>query len=190
MVLELIKKCRSYRRFRPEPISRATVLGLLDGARLSASAGNLQPLRYVLILEPEARERVFSCLKWAAYLKDWPGPSERERPQAYIVVLGDRRISKKFSFDAGVAVQNTLLLAIEQGLGGCVLGSIDRKALGEFLRLDENYEIIVVVALGRPAEKVVIEEVGPDGDIKYWRDSHGVHHVPKRRLEDLILTII
>ncbi len=190
MLKDLIRACRSYRRFLQEPISREVLLELIDGARLSASAANLQPLRYIVVLDPRVREQVFSCLRWAAYLQDWPGPAEGERPMAYVVVLGDRRISKDFKIDAGIAIQNLLLLAVERGLGGCIIGSIDRHTLREILGIEDHYEIIVTVALGRPAERVVIEELGPAQDIRYWRDEAGVHHVPKRRLEDLIIKVI
>jgi nitroreductase len=84
-------------------------------------------------------------------------------------------------------MQNILLGAVEKGLGGCIIGSVQRKKLNEILNVPEPYEIQFFIALGEPVEKVVVEEIGPDGDVKYWRDAQAVHHVPKRRLEDLIL---
>jgi len=189
MIETLIRQNRSIRRFHQEErISRDTLRWLVNLARLSASAANLQPLKYVLSHEPAMNQAIFSCLAWAGYLKDWPGPAEGERPAAYIVILGDTRISQNFGCDHGIAAQSILLGARSQGLGGCMVGSIQRERLRELLHIPEIYEILLVIALGKPKEEVVLEEVGPDGDIKYWRDAQGVHHVPKRPLEEIIVT--
>lgn len=188
MIDELVKGNRSYRRFHQgTPVSMETLQGLVNLARLSASAANLQPLKYLLSWEPRRNADIFSCLAWAGYLKDWPGPVEGERPAAYIIVLGDTDISKNFGCDHGIAAQSILLGARAQGLGGCILGSIQRDRLRELLRIPEKLDILLVIALGQPKETVVLEEVAPGGDIKYWRDDQGVHHVPKRRLEDIII---
>ncbi len=188
-IKDLIRKNRSYRRFRgDEKIRAATLKGLVDLARLSASSANLQPLKYCLSSDFRTNEKIFPCLKWAGYLKDWDGPAEGERPPAYIIILGDTRISKSFGYDAGIAAQSILLGAVERGLGGCIIGSVDRKALAKALGIPGHFEILLVIALGKPAEKVVIEKVGESGDIRYRRDEKGVHHVPKRQLEDIIVT--
>ena len=120
-------------------------------------------------------------------MRSWSGPAEGERPSAYIVILGDTEISKSFGCDHGIAAQSIMLGATERGLGGCMIGSIKKNALRETLEIPERYEIQLVLALGKPAETVVLEDVGPDGDIKYYRDEADVHHVPKRSLDDLIL---
>lgn len=188
MIEEIVRRNRSYRRFRQDvPIDLETLRGLIDLARLSASARNLQALRYVLSCDPATNAQIFTTLAWAGYLPDWPGPTEGERPAAYIVVVGNPATSSFIPVDTGLAMQNILLGAVEKGLGGCILGSVQRKKLCEILNIPEPYEIQFVVALGTPLERVVIEEIGRDGDVKYWRDADAVHHVPKRRLEDLIL---
>ena len=188
MIEELIKKNRSYRRFyEDEVITTDTLRGLVNLARLSASAGNLQPLKYILSNELEKNDKIFSCLAWAGYLKDWPGPSDGERPSAYIVILGDAEISITFWCDHGIAAQSILLGAVEKRLGGCIIGSVNRKLLRELLNIPERYEVLLVLAIGKPKEEVVIEEVLPGESIKYWRDGKGIHHVPKRRLEDIII---
>jgi nitroreductase len=188
MIRDLIKSNRTFRRFyEGEKIEREILMGLVDLARLSASAGNMQPLKYILVCEPEQRAAVFACLGWAGYLTDWPGPPEGERPAGYIVVLGDREISKNFWCDHGIAAQSILLGAREQGLGGCMHGSIKQDELRKALGITDRYEIMLVISLGKPKEEVVLEEVGADGSIKYWRDEQGVHHVPKRKLEDLVV---
>ena len=188
MMRDLIIQNRTCRRFYQEvAIELETLRELVDLARLSASASNRQPLKYILSCDPQKNALIFPCLSWAGQLKDWPGPPEGERPSAYIIILGDTEISRSFWCDHGIAAQNILLGAAEKGLGGCIIGSVDRDGLRQSLEIPPRYEILLVLALGKPRETVVIETVGPDGDIKYWRDSDGVHHVPKRRLDDIII---
>jgi nitroreductase len=165
-----------------------TLRSLVDLARLSGSAANRQPLKYILSNEKEKNDTIFPKLAWAAYLKDWDGPEKGERPSAYIIVLGDKEISDAFGCDHGIATQNILLGATHMGLGGCIIGSVDRKRLRKELQIPDRYEILHVITLGKPKEQVVIETVGPDGNIKYWRDESGVHHVPKRTLDEIILS--
>lgn len=187
MLKNLILKNRSYRRFdQSVAISMDLLREMVDAARLSGSARNMQPLRYMLFNDPVECARIFPTLAWAGYMKDWPGPEEGERPTAYIVQLGDLELTDDWWCDDGIAAQSMLLTAVEQGFGGCIIGSVQREKLRSILSIPDRYKIIQVFALGKPAEEVVIDEVSND-DIKYWRDEQGVHHVPKRSLDDLIL---
>ena len=188
-IRELIEKNRSYRRFQEDAeVEPETLKELVDLARLSASAANLQPLKYVLSWEPRKNGLIFEHLGWAAYLKDWKGPEQGQRPSAYVIILGDTSISKTFGCDHGIAAQSILLGAVERGLGGCMIASIQRGHLKEALDIPARFEILLVIALGRPREEVVVEELKPGEGVEYWRDERGVHHVPKRGLEDIILT--
>ena len=188
-IRELVLKNRSYRRFYGDhAIDRATLIELVDLARHSASGANLQPLKFFLSHTPEMKATIFPHLGWAAYLEDWHGPEEGERPSAYIIILGDKTIKQSFGCDHGIAAQSILLGAVEKGLGGCIMASVDRRdELIGALGLPENLLILLVLALGKPKETVVIDPLGPDGDIKYWRDADGLHHVPKRSLDELIV---
>ena len=189
MIEDLIKSNRSCRRFlQKEAVPVDTLRWLVNLARVSASAANLQPLKYILSNEPHKNEMIFSCLKWAAYLKDWPGPPEGERPSAYIIMVGDWNIAKNFGPDMGIAAQSLLLGARERGLAGCMIGSINKELLQEMFHLPKRFEILLVIALGKPKETAVIDDMQPGDGIEYWRDEHAVHHVPKRRLEDIILS--
>lgn len=188
MLAELVKQNRSCRRFKEDrPVSADTLQSLVDLGRLSASAANRQPLKYILSCEPAKNAEIFSCLAWAAYLKDWKGPAEGERPSAYIVILGDTDISTEFWCDHGIAGQSILLGACELGIAGCFIGAINRDKLRNVLNISERYKIMLVIALGEPGEKIVIESTAPSGNIKYWRDENDVHHVPKRPLKEIIL---
>ena len=164
-----------------------TLCKLVDLARLSASGSNRQPLKFMLSCAPENNALIFPHTRWAGALKDWPGPAEGERPSAYIIILGDTEISKSFGVNHGIAAQSIMLGATERGLGGCMIGSIDRSKLLDELDISERYEILLILALGKPKEKVVIVPLGADGDINYYRDDEGTHYVPKRALDDLII---
>jgi len=188
MLADLVRACRSIRRFRQDAaISRQTLLDLIDVGRLSASGSNLQPLKYWISVDPATNAKIFPHLSWAGYLTDWPGPEEGERPAAYIVVLGDKKIREDFGIDPGIAAQTIMLAACEKGIGGCMLTSVQRAPLRRALAIPEQYDILLVLALGLPVEKVVLEDVGPDGSIKYWRDADRVHHVPKRSLREIVI---
>ena len=192
-VLDLIKANRSCRRFdASHALDEKTLRNLVDHARHSASAGNLQPLKYVVSHDKAMNDKIFSCLVWAAYLTDWKGPEEAERPTGYIVIVGDTTITKNFRCDHGIAAQSILLGAREQGLGGCMIAAFDPKQLRNILSLDQEndssrYEILLVIALGKPVETALIHDLEPGGDIRYFRDAEGVHHVPKRTLDEIII---
>lgn len=188
MLKELIRENRSRRRFYQEhAIGHETLTDLIDLARLSPSAANLQPLRHIISCDPKINEQIFSCLGWAAYIKDWPGPKEGERPSAYIVVMQDSHLSNDYiAYDCGIAAQSILLGAVEKGLGGCMIASVNRKKLAAIIDAPSEYKILLVIALGRSRETALIEEMDADGNVRYWRDETGVHHVPKRNIEDII----
>ncbi len=190
MLRDLVLKNRSYRRFyQEEKISRDELLEWVDLARLTSSGANLQNLKFVIINEEDKNEKVFKELKWAGYLKDWDGPEEGEKPSAYIVMLVDTEIGSNVFWHHGLAAQSILLGATEKGFGGCMFASYNKENIKKALGISDRYEILMVIALGKPKEEVVLDDIGTDGDIKYWRDENKVHHVPKRRLEDIVLDL-
>jgi nitroreductase len=186
-LFDLIKKSRSYRRFDESyKINQELLEQLVTLARFSPTGANRQPLRFMIISDPELCDRVFPSLQWAGYLKEWDGPAKGERPTAYIVILGDKSITENFGVDHGIAAQSIMLGAVEAGLGGCMIASINRNELRNTLSIPGSFEILLVLALGKPVETIIIEDI-VGGDVKYWRDSDNKHHVPKRLLRDLII---
>ncbi len=187
-IRDLIIRNRTCRRFdQTASIQMVTLRELVDLARLSASSANLQPLKYVLSTDPATNEVIFEQLAWAGYLTDWPGPQEGERPVAYIIILGDRKIKFPIDCDHGIAAQSIMLGATERGYSGCIISAVKRRELARRLTIPEHLEIMLVLALGKCAEKVVLEEADEKGDIRYWRDEQDVHHVPKRKLTEIII---
>jgi nitroreductase len=186
---DLVFKTRSYRRFDESyRIDYKTLEELIGLARVSASGANRQPLKYLIYNSTEDCTRVFPSILWAAYLKEWEGPEPGERPSGYIIVLGDKSIAEGFGVDHGIAAQSIMLGATEAGLGGCMIASIKREQLRSELKIPERFEILLILALGKPIEKVIIDDI-KDGDVKYWRDGEKHHHVPKRSLNELIIKL-
>lgn len=184
-VYEAICKRRTIRRFRQEPIPKGILEKLIKAARLAPSAANLQPGEYIVVDESSLVEQVFSTLRWAGYIVPRWDPPEGERPVAYIVVLLNKEKTKAGGErDAAAGIENILLAALEEGIGSCWLGSIDREMLRGILNIPGRCQIDSVVALGYPKESPVVEEM--KDSIKYWKDESNILHVPKRRLEDIL----
>ncbi|MBN2441209.1 MAG: nitroreductase family protein [Spirochaetales bacterium] len=187
-VKDLIIKNRSYRRFdESKTIPVKIMRNLVELARFSATGSNHQPLKFMILCDPEKNNKIFPHLVWAASLKNWDGPAAGERPAGYIIILGDTTLAKDFGVNHGIAAQSILMGAVEQGLGGCMIASIKRDKLRETLAIPVQYDILLVVALGTPIEKVVLEDAEPGGKVTYYRDADDVHHVPKRTLDELIV---
>ncbi len=186
----IISQTRTYRKFDASyRISKETLLELIELGRLAGSARNCQPWQYLPVVEEDMCNEIFPHLAWAGYLSDWKGPAENQRPSAYILCFLNTEWLKgsrqEAMFDLGIASQNILLGATTLGLGGCRIGAFSPK-LANLFSLPAHVELAHVIALGKPAEQVIIEECDDD-NIKYWRDSENMHHVPKRKLADIVL---
>ncbi|MFZ5429591.1 MAG: nitroreductase family protein [Bacteroidota bacterium] len=185
-LLGLIRKNRSYRRFEEKVrLTEDQLLKWISLSRFIPSGRNMQPLKYAFSVDETVNSLIFEQLAWAGYLKDWKGPEPGERPAAYIAMLKDRSLSENIYCDDGIAVQTILLGAVSDGYGGCIVGSFNKSRVSAILRIPEHLELLWIVALGKPAETVVLEDLQGE-DIRYWRDENQVHHVPKRSLEELV----
>ena len=186
-MIDLVLRNRSYRRYDENSrLSEDYLRKLVNLARLCPSSRNQQALKFILISSREKCDMLFPSLAWAGYIKGWDGPAEGERPPAYIIILGDNELGKSFSTDLGIAAQTILLGAAEDGFGGCMIASVKREKVRADFNIPDIYDILLVLAVGKPVETVVIEDM-KGGDIKYWRDELGVHHVPKRGLNEIIV---
>ncbi len=184
---ELLKEDRCVRRYdEARRIDGEVLESLVRLVRYCASGRNLQPLRYRIVSSAEECAEVFPALKWAGYLPDWDGPEEGERPSAYLIQCLDTDLTQNLLCDDGIQLQALTLGAKTLGIGCCIIKSFNVLTIKERLHLPENMKPLYVLAMGYPVEKVVIDDI-KDDDVKYWRDSNGIHHVPKRKAEDLII---
>ncbi len=190
--LELVKGSRSYRRFdASHAVSRETLVSLIEAARYAPSSVNRQPIRYALSWEKAVNDRIFPHTRWAGLLNDeqFPPQTEEERPTAYILILADREVApqpERYRVDVGICAQTIMLAAREQGLGGCMIGSFARREVSELMSVGDGFEPMLLLALGKPAETVVLEEMPESGSTAYW-NVNKVQHVPKRAVRELII---
>jgi len=182
-VYEKIRKRRSTRKYLQKAVPEEALLKCVDAARPSPSGRNRQPLRYAIVNYPKLLKQVFSTLSWAVDLPDYY-PTDEEMPRAYIVLLLDKN-GRTPIHDAGIAAMSISMVAYDEGLGSCIMASVDREKLRRILDVPESLAIELVVALGYPAENSVIDAVN-DGDTKYWLDDNAVLHVPKLNLKDVV----
>ncbi len=183
---EAIRLRRSVRAFAQDELDQAVLSEMIEAARLAPAAANLQPLEYLVVTQPELREQVFACLKWAAYIAPKGNPPEGKRPTAYVAVLArqDYLPPVGSDYDVGAAVMSMLLAGVARGVAGCWIKSVNTPKLREVLALPEGLALDSVVALGRPAESPAQVDLAPEQEgreaIRYWRDETGQHFVPKR----------
>ena len=191
-VEKLINKNRSYRRFYQDyKIDEEQLFKLVNLARLSPSPRNLQALKFWVSNDEKLNEKIFPSLAWAGYLKDWQGPEPGEQPSAYIFILADKSISDNFQKDylptaSGIAAQSILMGAVEMDLGGCIIAAFQKNKVSQTILLKEHLEILLILAVGKPKENIIIQDVDSTGSIIYWRDKEGKHYVPKRKLDNII----
>ena len=186
MLSRLLKSDRSVRRFKEdETVTAYTLSTLVNLTRYCGSGRNLQPLRYRLVTDTAEKEAIFPKLAWAGYLTDWDGPEPGERPAAYLVQCLDTSLSQNCLCDDGLQLQAITLGATAMGLGCCIIKAFNAPCVAEALALAPHLQPRYVLALGYPAEKVEIEDM--TDDYKYYRTADGIHHVPKRTLDELIV---
>ncbi len=178
---------RTIRKFTQESVSKEILCELVEYARLAAYPANLQPLKFAIISEKELCATVFENTKWAGYLPDGT-PKENERPTAFIAVLGDNSIKKTFEVEAGAAVTSMMLGALEKGLGSCWIGALNKNNIMDALSLsEEDFSLLYVLALGYPAQESQPCEM-KDNDVKYFIDENNKLNVPKRSINEILIT--
>ncbi len=176
----LILKRRTIRKFTQKKIERKILLECINSGRLAPSSANLQPLEYILITKNLSK--FFECTKWAGYLKDG-APGEDERPVAYVLMISNSKINKNAGYDVGLAAENIMLTALENGIASCLIGSLDREKIKIDLSIPEYYTVELAIAMGYPKQTSSIEDF--KNDVKYWLDGD-VLRVPKRKIESIL----
>lgn len=191
MLKDLVIANRSYRGFDESyRFTKEQLTEYVDMTRFTASSVNAQPLKYHIAYEKEEVDTIQKMTRWARALPQMTLPHDNMHPTGFIIICQDLDISDnlaRYQKDIGIVAQTVLLAAAEEGLGGCMIGNFTPAEVKSTLDFPENIQPVLIVALGKPAEKIVITEIENGESIKYYRDENDVHYVPKRKLEDIII---
>lgn len=188
MIKNLILRNRSYRRFfQDNRIENETLVEIINNARITASARNIQPLKYASTTEEELCDKIFTTLSWAGYIENG-APKKGEQPSGYIIIFNDKNIAPNSLWDQGIVSQAITLNAVEKGLGCCIIASVNREKFKQIISHDENLEVALIIAIGHPKEQVEITEL-ENNEYKYYRNENGVHFVPKRSFNEVYIEV-
>ena len=188
MIDKLIKETRSFRSFESVRISKGELEEIIEIARYSSSARNAQCIRYILISDEQICSQVFPHTKWARFI-NW-NPKKEESPVGYILMLNEKKVGTPetlFNFDMGIASQNIMLKLRDMKYGGCLIGSYNKLVIKGILKISDDYDLGILIAIGKPKETV--EVIDTDSDTRYFR-SNNIHYVPKLKKIDLIIKSI
>ncbi len=189
-IYEIALKRRTIRRFKNIALPYELLEKCVNAARLAPSASNWQPLEYIIVDDEQLLAKVFDTLAWAAQAIKPAGhaPPPGHRPMAYVVVLAKNDVPNKawVKCDAGLAVENMILVALEEGVASCCLGAIAINRLRESLNISSDYTVLLVLALGHPDESPIVEEFSGPAWKRIWKDKDNVVHVPKRKLTEIL----
>lgn len=189
-VKELLKKDRSYRGFdHSVKFDRAYLEKLVEVTRYCASSMNIQPLKYAIAYEDSTVDAIQQQTRWARQIPDNDLPHKGKEPTAWIAICQDTDIDKnlnRFGRDVGIVAEAMLLQATEDSFGGIMIGSFNAGKISEILSLPEHLHPLLLVAIGKPDDQIVLEDVRDDHWL-YYRDGDDVHHVPKRTLKDILI---
>ena len=185
-VMEVLSTRRTFRAFTQEPVPKEVVNDILEAGRLANCGANRQSLRFIVAEKKEDVAELCELTKWAAAIPDGAGtPAPNQRPTLYIVILQDTSVAGYSDIDVGIAVASMTTAAWANGVGSCIIGTLNRLKTAQFLGLPENLQVHTGIAFGYPAHKSTVVPLR-DGQKNYWRDENGDYYVPKYALEDIV----
>ncbi len=187
-IYNTIKSRRTIRKFKQKPVKLSVLKRLVNAGRLAPSAGNLQPLEYIITADETVNDKIFPHVMWARYIAPEGNPKEDERPTAYIIILINKEnlLVPFYKYDIGASAENITLAALAEGIGCCWIGSFNRKKIKNILKITDQYGLDLILALGYPLENPEYYDIEKDKSIKYNKDNSGRLHVPKKKLDDII----
>jgi nitroreductase len=190
-VCEAAVKRRSIRRFKDKPVAYEALEKCVDAARLAPSGRNQQVCEYIVINDAAVLPGIFENIGGSVKLPPGKGgPRPEQTAKAYIIILINKTLEGNASrrrvscYDVGMAAENIMLVAREQGLGSCPVLMFDESALKPILNIPDNYDIGLVIVMGYPDESPVVEVAADSVAVRV--DDKGVRHVFKRKLADII----
>ena len=144
-VFDAVQERRSIRAYENKAVEREKLEKILEAGRLAPSARNIEPWHFIAVTDKDTR-KILSKGRFAKFLAQAP---------LVFVACGDKKASPDwYAMDVALAVENMVLTAISEGLSTCCVGSFDEKEVRETLKAPENFEVLLLLAVGYAGEKI------------------------------------
>jgi len=184
---EGIKQRRTIRFFKQIQVKKEDLIKMVDAARLAPSAANRQQLRFRILQDSGIVERVFRETRWGGAVTPRRTPTwGKNAPLTFVAVLGPEKAGCHVYADAGAAIENMLLTASSLGLGCCWIGWVQHENVKQILTLQENMQVLYIVAVGYPDEAPVCEDVKKGESVVYYLDAKDQLHIPKLDIDAVV----
>ena len=182
---DLLLRNRSYRGYYKDfVVSEEMLRRIVSVNSRIPSARNQQVLRFRLVTKGAEAEAVLANIRLGNAHPEWHLPLPGTEPEAFIIVCSCQPESRLVSIDLGISLQSMLLKAVEMGLGGIIVQAFNKVRISQALQLP--YEPLVVLAIGKPAERVELVPIRENESHAYYREN-GIHRVPKIPADQLII---
>ncbi len=150
-VLDIIRKRRSVRVYKNDPIPEESFLRVLEAARLAPSGKNLQPWKFVVVQDSKLKKKLAKASNKQKFIADAPliivacgFPDDCYRSMG--------RYMKSWPVDVTIALEHMILQAQEEGLGTCWIGSFEEEEVKSILAVPEHVKVLALTPLGYPGE--------------------------------------
>ncbi len=148
-VMEAIEKRKSIRAYQSQPIEQEKLDQILEAGRLAPSATNQQAWKFILVTDPELRQKMVAACRNQAFVGQAP----------LVMVLCSNEVrdmpcgQPARTIDCSITLSYMQLQAAELGIGSCWLGAFSAEEVRELLKIPEEYQIVAVSPFGYPAEE-------------------------------------
>jgi nitroreductase len=149
---DVIKKRKSIRKYRNDPIPDDVLNRILDAGRIAPSAKNYQPWHFVVIRDPDMKKRVAEACRNQFFIAD-----------AGVIICGCAlekiawgrmgQYMPSWTHDLTIALDHMILAATNEGLGTCWIGAFDEKMVKDVLGIPEDVRVVALTPVGYPAEE-------------------------------------
>lgn len=171
---QLILQRESVRKYVNRPVEKEKIERIMESCRMAPSACNAQPWRFVVVTDPDLKDKVARATTGPAT------PINRFAPQASVIValvaeppnwlskIGSSIKDKDYYLmDIGIVADHFCLQAADLGLGSCMIGWFDEKKVRELLHIPGKRRIPLLITLGYPAKEKTRKKIRKKPDKLY-----------------------
>lgn len=147
--LEAIKSVKSVSKFKPDPVPEQKVQAVMNAARSALSAENLQPWRFVVVSDEDAKRKLAGACTNAKHMADAPlvVVACANLDEATAMIGG---YMNSYPLDLGMALANITVAATSEGLGTSWVFAFNEEKVKSLLKIPADVRVVGLTPLGLP----------------------------------------